>query len=1446
MCSPAGGHARSGAALGVPASPPFVLILHVAGMTDMTCVKRVRDALESIPGVASAQVSLENQRAQVILMSSEASGFDADQLVSALLQNTGKIATVVSAPVPATPAVLRVNGMTCMACVARVKQAIESFDAVLSADVSLENGRADLLLLPAATVHLNDIAETVRNETGKHVAPLHDSTTSQSCALRVEGMTCMSCVSRVKDALQAVSGVISAEVSLENARADVLFENGVVVNPEVLVREIQDRTGKLSALILDSGDDAAVHQVEEQGTELSEDHARLIVLRVDGMSCMGCVGRVKDTIESTPGVIDASVSLETGLADVRLSPDAALDACQLAQIVTEQTGKNASSVQDEQESLYLRVAGMTCMSCVRRVKGALEGIAGVLVADVSLESGIAKVALNPGSRVAVEDLVLAVRTESGKEAVVLSCDGEGSLVESNVPEKDYERKDVQNIVSQEEPVSPAIVIGRRVQHAASPVFDAEIAGAQEQSSTGSTADTAVMSTFKIGGMTCSSCVGLVEKVIMALPAVQSARVNLLAGRASVHHDCAVTGASAIVDAVSSAGYSCSILNSGGNAKDQRSKPAMVVFRCQSMQHAVAALNVLRSSRQSHGVLDAEVCEPGELRVRLAPHATLVTILRILESSPGVGSLTLVVDPTVDMQAYSTASNKDSEVAVWRSRFALALCFSLPLIIIGFLSNHTSLLSESVASWLEFALATPVQFVCGRGFYRASYFALRKGRATMDVLIALSTSIAYFTSVAVLLHNFLGVGDSSSSTGTHLSAHIRGIGHSAMFNVSAMIITIVLLGKWLEATAKRRAADGVAALSALAPKDAVLFDGDMRVCRQTRVPVSLLRVGDLVRLSPSERVPVDAVVVEGHSAVDESMLTGESNLVPKLPGDFVYGGTVNGGNSSGTMLLQTAATESEAVLAQIVRLVDEAQTSRAPIEAYADRMSAVFVPGVVSLAIVVFIAWFLLASLSKIPLQWYADEGAFTFALLFALETMVIACPCALGLATPTAVMVASEVGTRLGVLVRGGGAALEAAQRVKTVLFDKTGTLTLGKPEVVSTVVGTQAHSKSKHDALSLVTALVAVVEAESRHPLATAIVNYARETSGSQTVQSEQDAEFRICEVEELPGRGMRASLNDGEYKVIIGSLSWALNGRERKLLTDDELQAVDRLERDEGFTVVAAVVNDAFVVVFALQDCVRPEAADVIAYLQNNLGITCGIVTGDSEGTALAVAHKVGIDASQVVAQALPWTKVDTLKSLPPGSSCFVGDGINDAPALAAADVGIAIGAGAQIASENASIVLVRSDLIGVVQTIDLARESFARVRLNLIWALGYNLLGIPLAAGAFYPLFQVRVPPILASVSMALSSTCVVLSSLALRWYRPPRVGQASGQFAATDGALDFGKSHGTELQRRKDKGPVYVLIDDGESEDVKPQNGMASPPLAAQPGNMYPPKYQLLPV
>lgn len=1245
---------------------------------------------------------------------------------------------------------LRIHGLTHASCVAAVKQALQALPAVAHVDLDLHTAVAHLrfagddddddirLLLDAVSSCPGKRATLIR----AHPHPAVTPTRGRAVTLQVEGITCMACVVRVEQALHGVRLVSDVDVQLESGIVTLLFAGEDV---QLLVRAIEQGAQKQAQVI-----DQPIVDPPSSSSSSSSSHPASITLRVEGMTCMGCVSRVTDALNAVEGTDDVDVALETGLATLNFAHH---DPALLIDAISKHAGKSASVVVHPppppsppplptRRKVTLRVDGMSCMGCVGRVKDALTALDTASDVVVSLQEGRATLTYAGED----ETLINAVADGADKVAAVLH---------------DADQIDPMQPLHPVDLSSPAHVVPEAVVEVDDTLPDVLIdSGSVDEFAR---PESMVTTQLRVGGMTCSSCVGVVEGVLLKIEGVSTAKVNLLAGRATIVHDTKLTVAQTLASAVASSGYDCKVLETG--SEKSQSNEGDDSERCRfriDFPTDVQAQNALKKLRFLDGVDPVEV-KGCTASVTLVNGFRKSQLLRMLESDGGFGKMILRRSLRAEQAAEARGDNLgatdviDEEAKLWRKRFFMSLSFMVPIMLIGFVQSLTKVFGMHFVQWAHFFLATPVQFICGSGFYRASYFALKKRRATMDVLVSLSTSIAYFSSVVVLL---FGLGGGKSGT----------LGHSTMFNVSAMIITMVLVGKWLEATAKRRAAAGVAALSALTPEAAVLYDEKEAVSCHTEVPVNVLDVGDIVRLIPGDRVPTDGEVIDGMSAVDESMLTGESNPVPKKKGDFVYGGTVNGG---GSMLVRTSAVGSDAVLSQIVKLVNDAQTARAPIEAFADKVSAVFVPAVVSFSFLVFLGWYSAAIFNWIPRDWWAEEGRFFFALLFALETMVIACPCALGLATPTAVMVASEVGTRLGVLFRGGGAALEAANNVRTVLFDKTGTLTMGKPEVAAVLVG--EHGSSAVEQASVVLSdLIYLVESESHHPLASAITRYLRERSADQPAAS--CAGYKISQLEELPGRGVQAIVNKGEYTVKVGSRAWAFGedgALEKQLLSEKELAQVARMESEDGLTVVAAVVNDSLVAVYGLEDTVRPEAESVVRYLRSKLSVECHIVTGDSEETGRAVAQKVGIPTDNLRSRAMPWTKVDAVKSLPSGTGCFIGDGINDAPALAASSLGIAIGAGAPVAAESAAVVLVRSDLRGVAHALALARATFRRVRINFVWAIAYNVLGIPVAAGLLYPMFGIRVPPLLASGAMAVSSTSVVISSLALRWFEAPKL-------------------------------------------------------------------------
>ncbi|MGH7276830.1 MAG: heavy metal translocating P-type ATPase [Candidatus Rokuibacteriota bacterium] len=658
------------------------------------------------------------------------------------------------------------------------------------------------------------------------------------------------------------------------------------------------------------------------------------------------------------------------------------------------------------------------------------------------------------------------------------------------------------------------------------------------------------------------------------------------------------------------------------------------------------------------------------------------------------------------------ATREAEQRREKLKFVAGAVLSAPVLVGGMrhvLPGVPELLENP---WLMLALATPVQFWVGWSFHAGLLHDLRYRSASMSTLVSIGTSAAYFFSLAVTLwpHAFAG--------------------HGAMtyYDVSAVVITLVVLGRWLEARARGRTSEAIRRLVALAPRTArVIRDG-----RELDVPTAEVVAGDFVRIRPGERIPVDGVVTEGASAVDESMLTGESLPVEKAPEAKVFAGTVN---RMGSFIFRAARVGSETTLARIIKLVAEAQGSRAPIQRLADRVAAVFVPVVLALAALTFLAWWL-----------FGPAPAGLFALTNAVAVLVIACPCAMGLATPTAIMVATGRGAEVGVLIKSA-AALELLHRVDTVVFDKTGTLTVGRPAVTDVVPLAPATEDE-------VLALAAAAEQGSEHPLGEAIVARAKERGLALSP---------IGEFSTVPGQGIDAMATDG--RVLLGNRTLM----DMRGIEVDALAEHVRRFAAEGKTAIYLAFAGRPLGVIAAADVLKPEAAAAVAALKR-FGLIVGMLTGDHRLTAEAIARQAGVD--RVLAEVLPEDKAREVQKLQAEGRrvAMVGDGINDAPALAQAEVGIAMGSGTDVAIEAADVTLMRGDLRGVVAAVELSRRTIRVIKENLVWAFGYNVVLIPVAAGALYPLWGVLLSPILAGAAMAFSSVSVVTNSLRLKRWRP----------------------------------------------------------------------------
>ncbi len=792
--------------------------------------------------------------------------------------------------------------------------------------------------------------------------------------------------------------------------------------------------------------------------------------------------------------------------------------------------------------------------------------------------------------------------------------------------------------------------------------------------------------LQVKGMTCASCVGRVERALGKLPGVSDANVNLATETASIHVDGSVAAAElaqAAAQAVEKAGYEVT--------RERFDIPV------RGMTCASCVGRIERALAKVPGVTRVSV----NLATERASVETLgATPREVLHEAIERAGYEIAVEAVADTagQAQSTTWSLPSWWPV-----ALAAILTLPLVapMVGTPFGRDWMLP----AWAQLLLATPVQFWLGARFYRAGWKALRAGTGNMDLLVALGTSAAYGLSVYLMF--------------TH-SGH--GAPH-LYFEASAAVITLVLLGKWLEARAKRQTTDAIRALNALRPEVArVRRDGV-----ETEVPAASVRIGDLVVVRPGERIAVDGEVVEGRSHADEALITGESLPVAKSVGDAVTGGAING---EGLLVVRTLAVGSESRLARIIRMVEDAQAAKAPIQRLVDRVSAVFVPVVLVIALVTLVAW-------------GAVSGNWEQALLNAVAVLVIACPCALGLATPTAIMAGTGVAARHGILIKDAE-ALEIAHSVDTVAFDKTGTLTIGQPRLAA-VLG--ADGRDADEVLKRAAAL----QRFSEHPLARAVTDDERVRELS--VPQAQD-------VRALAGRGVQG-VADGET-LVLGSPRLL----EELGLSQGTLAAEAACLQQEGRTVswlAREAANERELLgLLAFGDAVKPEAATAVSALHAQ-GIRTVLVTGDNRGSGNAVAAELGID--EVRAEVLPEDKAAIVGELKRGGAvvAMVGDGINDAPALAAASVGIAMSTGTDVAMEAAGITLMRGDLRLVADAIDVSRRTYAKIRQNLFWAFVYNAVGVPLAAFGL-------LNPVIAGAAMAFSSVSVVTNALLLRRWRP----------------------------------------------------------------------------
>ncbi|MDQ3491629.1 MAG: heavy metal translocating P-type ATPase [Chloroflexota bacterium] len=861
----------------------------------------------------------------------------------------------------------------------------------------------------------------------------------------------------------------------------------------------------------------------------------------------------------------------------------------------------------------------------------------------------------------------------------------------------------------------------------------------------------------VEGMTCASCVRRIERHVAKVPGVSEVSVNLATERASVSFDPAATGIPELVAAVERAGYAVRPEEQRRPAAPPAAAPHQAAttpieyldgglahesLAVEGMTCASCVRRIERHLGQVPGVTDANVNLATErATVRFDPTKADAAALRAAVERAGYSVRepeAAVVAPAraaaveVDPRERAHAAEMDQLQRRWTVSLAIGLgMMALMYVPLG--------IEMAIVAPVLLIAATIVQFWAGGVFYRAAWAAGRHGSVNMNTLVAVGTTVAYGYSAFVTLWPTV--------------AQSLGLPLALYFETAAIIIALILLGRWLEARAKKQTGAAIRALMGLQARTArVVRDG-----REVDVPIEDVRVGELVRVRPGEKVPVDGIVREGRSTLDESMLTGESLPVEKAPGDGVIGATLN---RTGSFLFEATKVGADTTLAQIVRLVEEAQGSKAPMQRLADTVSGYFVPIVLVVAALTFAGWLL-----------FGPQPSMSIAIATAVAVLIIACPCALGLATPTAIMVGTGKAAENGILIRDGE-ALEQARRIDAIVLDKTGTLTRGRPAVTQVV---PAAGWSETDLLRL----AASAERGSEHPLAEAIVARAEESG----LDVPNAGEF-----EAIAGRGLQAIVED--RAVAVGS-----GGYMRQLGIDFEVfEEQAGILASEGATPVFVAIDGGPAGLIGIADTVKPGSREAVQQL-SALGLEVWMLTGDDRRTAAAIAQQLGIE--HVMAEVLPDEKAEQVRSLQSQGKvvAMVGDGINDAPALAQAELGIAIGTGTDVAIAASDMTLVGGDVRGVVTAIALSRRTVSTIRQGLVWAFGYNVLLIPVAMGLLYPFTGLLLDPILAAAAMAASSVSVVTNALRLRTFRRP---------ASVDAIL-----HPPLTQRLRDAGYLAVI-------------------------------------
>ncbi|KAH7045693.1 haloacid dehalogenase-like hydrolase-domain-containing protein [Linnemannia elongata] len=1054
----------------------------------------------------------------------------------------------------------------------------------------------------------------------------------------------------------------------------------------------------------------------------------------------------------------------------------------------EEDTTNPYTPSSTKQTITLPVVGMTCMSCVNAITSVVSAMPGIDNILVSLKQHQATVDFD-ASVVSVAQVVEAIE----------DCGFDVPFDLSSLPPSSSAVGEKSGDVKQAPTTNPS---SKSVTPASSSLFTTiEIPSTQQKVRTAQ---------LSVQGMTCASCVASIERSLKGTPGLVSIKVALLAERATIEYLEGQTSPQAVADLIEEIGFESAPIqsnhtrrrrrnrnrgsNNGGHCgggvvpqesdgedEDEDEMVSTVDLQIFGMTCASCVNAIETELRKEPGILSVAVSLTLQA-AKIEYDDQVLGVRNIVERIEDLGFDALLA-PERSQNAQVESLGRTKEITEWRRALRISFAFAFPVFLLSMIFPMFAWgrefygtpigLGIVLGDLVALVLTVPVQFGIGRRFIVSAYKSLKHGVATMDVLVSLGTLSAFTFSIFSMLYTVFSP--------DHPKATV-------FFDTSSMLITFVTIGRYLENMAKAKTSVALSKLMRLTPPTCTIYVLDPVTgerLSEKQIASELIQKGDLIKVVPGDKIPTDGVVVSGQSTVDESMVTGEAIPINKTVGSLVIGGTVNG---LGTFDMEAVRVGSETALAQIVQLVEDAQTSKAPIQAYADMIASYFVPSVIFAAILTFVVWMILSHTllaDKLPGMFIKEPSKLVACLKLCISVVVVACPCALGLATPTAVMVGTGVGAQHGILIKSG-TALEEAQKITKVLFDKTGTLTVGKltvaswslqtptPTAASTNNTNGSSSSSSAASLESLTdkdlfTIIGAAESSSEHPLGRAVASYAK-----QQLSSTSNFAATVSDFSASTGQGIECTVtlpsSSFSYRVIIGNKSW-LTDRQISLPTDTLTQDQNSQER-LGRTTILVALNSHFIGWISLSDTIKPESARTVARLQQ-MGIQVAMVTGDQPLVAQVIASECGISPQNVHAGVSPAGKTALVRRLQEEDGhivAMIGDGINDSPALAQSDLGIALVSGTDIAMEAADMVLMRSDLTDVVAAIDLCRTIYRRIRYNFAWASIYNILGVPLAMGVLLP-WGYHIHPMLAGLMMAVSSVSVVLSSLMLkRWKKP----------------------------------------------------------------------------